>query len=131
MRTETVAAYSVYGGSRPLRHVTLSDASAEVSLGRARWVCRRCSSTNGHGRCKLGGGEHQMVVQFLAPERRDGASSTSLTHYDAQANVGIDGSLNDEPGIPANEAMVESVRAKIGWWPLVGDSKAVRVGPAA
>lgn len=74
-------------------------------------------------------GPRQIGIQLIGPKVCQEAKHNDaccLTDSDAQANVGI---TNGEPGTPARRSTVARSQIRVAFWPIVGDDRAVRVGP--
>jgi hypothetical protein len=97
------------------KRITASDAQAMLASGEAEEVYEdRCGKPHYIGIRKRG-------VHEQNPDK----SPTTLTMADMQANVGI---TDGEIGAPPRRGRVRAAVTKIGSWPYVGDTKAVRVG---
>jgi len=111
-------------GSQVLAHKSATELKQMLSTGEVIHVCRRCGSPATARRCVGVSAKkqpHQPIYAATDLFRETRMSNTSISLAEVLANVGIADTVG----------RVKAAQRKIRAWPLVGDTKAVRVGHTA
>lgn len=108
-------------GTKVLAHKSATELKQMLSTGEVIHVCRRCGGPVMARRCAGVSAKkqpHQPIYAATDLFRETRMSNTSISMAEVLANVGIAGTMG----------RIKAAQRKIRAWPLVGDTKAVRVG---
>ena len=108
-------------GSQVLAHKNPTELKLMLSTGEVIHVCRRCGWPATARRCAGVSAKkqpHQLIYAATDLFRETRMSNSSISLADVLANVGIADTVG----------RIKAAQRKIRAWPLVGDTKAVRVG---